>query len=264
MTTFYLGTHRPNWLASAGVPLFVSHGTLRSYRTLPRAVAPWVLDSLGFTELSQHGRWTIPARDYAAAARRYGAEVGSMVWAAVQDWMCEPFITAKTGLTVADHQARTIASYLDLRSIAPDVPWTPVLQGWRPDDYRRHVDDYDRAGVDLRRLPVVGIGSVCRRQHTAEVEDLIRALAHRGLRLHGFGFKTLGLERLGSVLASADSMAWSFRARREGRAVCGSTRHTNCANCLDFALAWRERVLAALAAGDAPLQPSFWSLGWAS
>lgn len=262
MTDFFLGTHMPNWLATADVPLFVSHGRLRGYRMLPRAAAPWACDSRGFTELSMHGCWTIPARTYAAAVRRYAADVGKLAWAAVQDWMCEPFITAKTGLTVEDHQARTVASYLELRSLAPDVPWTPVLQGWRPDDYRRHVDQYDRAGVDLRTLPVVGLGSVCRRQHTAEVEDLIRDLSSRGLRLHGFGFKILGLGRLGSVLASADSMAWSFEARRLRRPTCGSTRHKNCANCLTFALAWRNKVLGALAAGSAPAQPSFWSLGW--
>lgn len=262
MTQFFLGTHQPHWLAVAGVPLFVSHARLRDYRTLPRAASAWALDSCGFTQLSQHGRWTIPAREYAAAARRYATEVGHLAWCAIQDWMTEPHILQTTGLTVADHQARTIASLFELRSIAPEIPWAPVLQGWRPDDYRRHADDYARSGVDLRAEPVVGVGSVCRRQHTAEVEDLMRFLTRQGLKLHGFGFKVLGLRRLGSVLASADSMAWSFEMRRLRRPVCGSTRHKNCANCLPAALAWRERVLAALAAGDACAQPSFWSLGW--
>jgi hypothetical protein len=52
-----------------------------------------------------------------------------------------------------------------------------------------------------------------RRQHTAEVEQIMRTLAARGLRLHGFGVKTTGLARYATVLASADSMAWSFRGR---------------------------------------------------
>jgi hypothetical protein len=54
--TFFLGTHQPNWL-TLGVPLFVSDRRLRRYRTLPRAAAPWALDSGGFTELSQYGTW---------------------------------------------------------------------------------------------------------------------------------------------------------------------------------------------------------------
>lgn len=260
MTQFFLGTHRPNWLALTDVPLFVSRRRLCDYRTLPRARGAWKLDSGGFSELSMFGHWTVSVAAYVEEVRRFVGQIGGLVWAAAMDWMCEPMILSKTGLTVAEHQARTVANYLDLRERAPDLPWAPVLQGWAMDDYRRHVDQYDRAGVDLRAVPEVGIGSVCRRQHTAPVEDLIRALSRQGLRLHGFGFKVLGLTRLGSVLASADSMAWSFRARREGRPMCGSARHKNCANCLTFALSWRERVLDARAVGD---QPSFWSLGWA-
>ena len=47
--------------------------------------------------------------------------------------MCEPFMLAKTGLTVAEHQARTVANYLELRSLAPELPFVPVLQGWSLD-----------------------------------------------------------------------------------------------------------------------------------
>jgi hypothetical protein len=159
------------------------------------------------------------------------------------DLMCEPFITRKTGLTVEKHQQRTITNYLELLSIAPDLPWAPVLQGWRPDDYRRHAEQYTSAGIDLRALPVVGIGSVCRRQHTGEVEGLIRDLAATGLRLHGFGFKTQGLHRLQGVLASADSMAWSFEARRRQAPQYPSCTHKNCANCLTYALDWRARLV---------------------
>lgn len=246
MTAFYLGTHRPYWLRLTAVPLFVSRRTLAPYRTLPRALGRWVCDSAGFSELSLFGAWRTPAEQYAGEVRRFAQEVGGLDWAAVQDWMCEPVVLKKTGLTVAEHQRRTVASYLGLRQLAPDLPWVPVLQGWLAEDYLRHADAYARAGVDLAALPVVGIGTVCRRQDTAEAEGIIRRVAATGVRLHGFGVKTLGLARLGGVLASADSMAWSFRARKEGRPLCGGA-HTNCANCLDFALAWRRRVLAVLA-----------------
>ncbi len=49
--------------------------------------------------------------------------------------MCEPQIVARTGLSVREHQERTVANYLTLRSIAPDLPFIPVLQGWRIADY---------------------------------------------------------------------------------------------------------------------------------
>jgi len=242
---FFLGTHQPGWLATANVPLFVSYRRLATRRTLPRAAAPWALDSDGFTELSLHGTWRTPATTYLAAVRRFRDEIGHLAWAAPMDWMCEPWITGITGLTVAEHQRRTVDNFRQLREAAPDLPIVPVLQGWRLDDYLRCVERYQRAGVDLAAEPVVGLGSVCRRQGTAEAAAIVATLAERyRLRLHGFGFKILGLRTCGHHLASADSLAWSYDARRKP-ALPGHT-HQNCANCLPYALAWRTRVLGGL------------------
>jgi hypothetical protein len=242
---FYLGTHQVNWLATAGVPLFVSARRLRSRVALPRAAAPWALDSGGFTELSLHGEWTVSALSYAMEAERWAEAVGAPDWCAPQDWMCEPAVLARTGLTVARHQARTVANYRDLLGLAPSVPWAPVLQGWTRDDYLRCLDLYDAAGFDLRLAPVVGLGTVCRRQGTREAEEVVRELAGMGLRLHAFGYKLGGLRRSHRWLESADSMAWSYAARRSPP-LPGCT-HRSCANCLRYALRWRGRVLDALA-----------------
>lgn len=256
---FWLGVHRPAWLAQAGVPLFVSHRTLRAYRTLPRAAAPWALDSGGFTELSMHGRWETTPTEYIAAVRRYRDEVGQLVWASPQDWMNEPAMLARTGLTVDEHQRRTVDNYLLLRDAALDLPFIPVLQGWERDDYLRCADLYERADVDLAALPAVGVGTVCRRQDTSAAEGIVTALAARGYALHGFGVKLTGLGVYGHALASADSMAWSYRARRAAgdrealglpRPSCGKR---TCANCLHFALEWRQKALSAAVSADRQL-----------
>lgn len=241
---FYLGTHEVSWLARTDIPLFVSHRRLAPRRGLPRALGGWALDSGGFTELSMHGRWTTSPETYATAVRRYRDEIGRLDWAAPQDWMCEPFMLAKTGLSVAEHQARTVASVLELRALAADLPWVPVLQGWQLDDYLACIDLYADAGIDLTVEPTVGLGSVCRRQSDTEIYDICAALAHRGIALHGFGVKTAGLRRYGRHLRSADSMAWSYNARRHP-ALPGH-RHRSCANCITWALRWRDRVLQGL------------------
>lgn len=239
---FYLGTHQPQWLATAGVPLFVSRRRLAARKSFPRAAALWALDSGGFTEISMHGRWTLSARDYAAEVRRYSDEIGRPNFAAPQDWMCEPPMLAKTGLSVEEHQRRTIANYLDLINIAPDLPWIPVIQGWTLADYWRHADAYATAGIDLAALPRVGVGTVCRRQGTALAHRILSSLAVGGLRLHAFGFKTQGLLMSAGTLASSDSMAWSYSARREPP-LPGCTWHINCANCKRYALRWRVDLL---------------------
>jgi hypothetical protein len=245
--TFYLGAHQPHWLWLAGFPLFVSHRQLARRKSLRPASCRWALDSGGFTELSMHGRWVTPPAAYAEAVAGYAERVGALDFAAPQDWMCEPVMTARTGLAVREHQERTVANYLELRSLAPGLPFIPVLQGWRLADYLRCLDLYESAGVDLTALPRVGLGSVCRRQSTGEIAVIVGALASRGLRMHGFGVKTGGLHLYGHRLASADSMAWSYAARREPP-LPGCAGHRNCANCLAYATAWRCRVLARFAA----------------
>lgn len=246
---FYLGAHHPNWLETSNVPLFVSRSSLSRQKALPRAATAWALDSGGFSELSLHGRWTVSARDYAADVRRFREEIGSLSWAAPQDWMCEPVMLQRTGLTVEEHQARTIANYIELRDIAPDLPWTPVLQGWSIGDYERHVDAYDAAGVDLVAMPLVGVGTVCRRQNTMSASLLLSLLSEiYGLRLHGFGLKLTGLRTASRHLASADSMAWSLNARKNP--PLPGHAHKNCANCFEYALDWRRDALYAVERGS--------------
>lgn len=238
---FYLGTHRPVWLSTAGVPLMVSHRLLAGRRTLPIAVCSWALDSGGFSELALHGRWRVTEAEYLESVERYVVEVGLLDWAAPMDWMCEPSMLAKTGLSIQAHQERTVENFCRLRQTAPRLPIVPVLQGWVLADYERCVEMYAAAGVVLASEKRVGVGSVCRRQGTVEVARILERLAGVGA-LHGFGIKTAALRDSARCLSSADSMAWSLAARWEP--TLPGHRHRSCANCLPWALRWRERVLA--------------------
>ena len=253
----YLGTHHPGWLGRVDVPLCVSHRQLRKRQGMPRASARWVLDSGGFSELTMYGRWETSAGDYVTAVRRYVGEVGRLDWAAPQDWVCQPEVRAGgrhgpityagTGLTVAEHQARTVASVVALRQLAPDLPWVPVLQGWHRAEYEHCVDLYADAGVDLAGEPVIGVGSIAGRQGDPEIADMLWSLADRGLRLHGFGVKTAGLARAAGALTSVDSMVWSYRGRRT-RGCTPSHMHEG--NCRRFALDWRAQVLDVIPRGS--------------
>lgn len=141
---------------------------------------------------------------------------------------------------VREHQRRTVANYLALRAAAPDVPFAPVLQGFKLNDYRDCADLYRQSNIDLRSLPVVGVGSVCRRQHSEEAAAIVRAVSDMGIAAHGFGFKTEGIRIAGDALASADSLAWSYAGRMRKRPECrhGKDGKGNCANCPLYALEW--------------------------
>ena len=212
-----LGTHRPHWAfyGDARGPLFLSVRQIsRRVTDYPAATVPVYLDSGGFWEITHFGQWTLTPEWYAAEVRRRETELGRFQWAAIQDWMCEPFALARTGLTIREHQRRTIENFTRLFQLAPEVRWLPALQGQTIADYLTHLDMYREAGWDLRDLKLVGVGSMCRRESSAEAEEILRTLHDRGLRLHAFGLKTGGLRRCVDFLESADSLAWSYGARR--------------------------------------------------
>lgn len=269
---FFLGTHHAHWLRDErfdGVPLFISRRQLAGYAKLPGAATDFALDSGGFTELQMHGRWSMTVYEYAEEVQRYVRHYGRRLqWVAPQDWMCEKIVLAGgkgaggivfkgTGLTVEEHQRRTVINFVQLRSLLRELV-VPVLQGWTTMDYWRCQSLYADAGVDLAQHPIVGVGTVCRRQSTNEATQIMQTLAVDGLRLHGFGFKKAGLANCHTFMASADSTAWSYGARKRillpGHDKPGPGRprgHINCANCAEYALQWRRELLDEIGQKDA-------------
>lgn len=242
--TFFLGTHQPSWVRQTDVPLFISRRRLANLNRLPRARGPVAIDSGGFTEMSLYGEWSITVKQYIEEIRRYVECLGNVQFAAPMDMMCEPAILKKTGLTVEEHQRRTLDNFRELMQLAPELPWAPALQGWTIGDYWKHAESYQKARIDLAKAPVVGVGSVCRRQSTTRANALIATLQAEGMKLHAFGYKMRGLSLAHEHLQSSDSLAWSFRARRS--APLPECSHPNCSSCLRYALRWRAKLLKLL------------------
>lgn len=214
---FYVGLHQPSD-ARHFDRAFISVNRLRRRRKAVMAGA-WIMDSGAFSEISTNGRYRQGAEDYAAEINRWSYEGSGLVAAVAQDYMCEPWIVAKTGLSVVEHQRLTIERYDALRPLVTGVYVMPVLQGYTVSDYLCHLDMY---GDRLAFGAYVGVGSVCKRNvKVGEIESILLAIKRRrpDLRLHGFGLKATSLSSavVRDALESADSMAWSFAARRQGR-----------------------------------------------
>ena len=191
------------------------------------------LDSGGFTAMRAGGyRWSVAEYvEFVATNGGDGAQPIPWSWWAAMDYCCEPEI-APNRAEVQRRMAATVASYQEtLEHLAwwrgegdaetPDP--VPVLQGRTVADYLWSAD----ATAEVRALPtLVGVGSVCRRpvgEIVAIVDALDRALPGH-VRLHLFGAKGAALPHLAAYdrVASVDSMAWDYRARRaahdDGRA----------------------------------------------
>jgi hypothetical protein len=204
------------------------------------------MDSGAFSTILTHGGFPDQPEAYAEKVRRWSI-CGNMLAAVTQDYMCEPAMLARTGLTVADHQRLTIERYDQLLPDIGESYLMPVLQGYEPMEYVSHIQQY---GERLTVGAWVGVGSVCKRNSSvAEIESVLDSIkcARPDLRLHGFGLKATALRsaRVQDALFSADSMAWSFAARKAGR------------NSND----WREAARFAKKIGAIPAQLSFAAIG---
>lgn len=211
-----------------------------------------IVDSGAFVELEKYGEYRHGVEEYAAElARLYFGGIVKIEIAVAQDYMCEPFMLRKTGMTVERHQNLTIERYdaltAELRRLNCPVSVMPVLQGYAPSDYYRHVKMY---GDRLKPGMWVGVGSVCKRNGAPErIMEVLSAIheARSDLLLHGFGVKRTALKHAGvrKLLTTADSMAWSFAARKQGR-----NRH-----CWKEAMTFTTIVNAICARKPEPWQP---------
>lgn len=222
----WLGAHEPWWawegevsgrliLSARRAKTRLSTGSKGRVR---RATVPMFIDSGAYSELDKHDRWMWQAADFAEFVVGLCRALGTVEHAGIQDWMCEAHMLAKTGLTVEEHQRRTVLNFCLLRRLQRSVPWLPTLQGYTVADYFRCAQMYRDAGVRLEDHRLVGLGSVCRRSSTPEIEGVIRQVKEGlGVDLHGFGVKSEGALLACWGLSSMDSMAWSTRARYDER-----------------------------------------------
>ena len=225
MEQFYVGLHQPSDAQH------FSHCCIHVGRLLtrqkPLGCAALLFDSQAFRVLELHGEHQLSPEAYAAIAERV-AQLCPEVTPVTQDYMCEDYIFQKrfehTGVryTIAQHQALTIERYDLIRAaLDKDIYLMPVLQGYKPHEYAQHVRDY---GARLAHGAWVGVGSVCKRNgDPSAIRDVLYAIrcVRRDLKLHGFGLKQTAISwhsgAIRDMLHSADSMAWSLNARKNGR-----------------------------------------------
>ena len=221
---FYVGVHHPRlaWpLTLRGFRVCLSANVLKGRLGDVPFIGcnePWLLDSGAFTQVALRGGFDQTPGDYAALIRRYARS--GLIAAATQDYMTEDVALRATGLSLRRHQALTIDRFDAIQDAGVGgVHLMPVLQGRSPDDYRRHLDAY---GDRIAPGAWLGVGSLCKRQGDPAIIAGILDAIHGDrpdLRLHGFGCKRTALrdEGVRRRLATADSMAWSYAARFEGR-----------------------------------------------
>lgn len=156
-------------------------------------------------------------------------------WWSQPDLCCEPEIARNQG--EIDYRIRATATFLEGTlqvvhdwSAAAGMSWArpmPIIQGWSVDDYLRSLDLTLEVWGRWSSAPppLIGVGSVCRRNLTHPSHGLLSIISALELhlpsssRLHLFGVKGSALSTLKTFpcVASVDSMAYDFGARVKSR-----------------------------------------------
>jgi hypothetical protein len=196
-------------------------------KDLPRPKGKFLMDSAGFTELSDNGRYSFGIDEYLGCVRRFNPD-----YFVNMDWMCEPHILGCTGKNVHAHINNTIKNYHDMvQKMSEDEikRCIPVIQGFTIQEYLYCIERYEKNGLIA---PYMGVGSVCRRGSSKDIAKILSLIKGElpNTKLHGFGIKKQVLDLIpSSMLESIDTAAYMYGKKQNGRWVTS-------ANGIDIAL----------------------------
>ena len=239
------------------VPRFmVSYRKIRRGLTIPSDGKEWILDSGAFNEIKIHGNFTFSIEDYLVSVEKLQPSIF-----VIMDYMCEPFMLEKTGLSVRQHQKLTSLNHQQIKDLRQrmglNVPIMGVIQGWTLEDYLWHIDHLKSQNLIEDKM---GLGSFCRRQSTKVLLDLLREIKRSvpgWVKLHGFGVKINLFKKPETfrLLSSSDSAAWGmwgfglksnknvkYCVLYEGeRRPCIHRNCINCCNCGEMLYFWYNK-----------------------
>lgn len=136
-------------------------------------------------------------------------------WAATMDYCCEPELSQVTRerQDKTTENARTTMTRFKTASWS----WVPTIQGWTPDDYRRHAHELKPLILDMQSYYAdnpawrVGIGTLCHRNDVTTVQAIVSAIREvlPGVPLHLWGIKLDALRSIDLAgVVSSDSAVW--------------------------------------------------------
>jgi len=220
----------------------------------------WIMDSGAFSELKRHGKYKFTPEEYFDTVQWWQPD-----YFVNMDWMCEETQLKKTGKTITEHQQLSLENQIKLYELLEDSWIKPhcgligTIQGWDIPEYIDHIDQLREHDMILPRM---GIGSICRRGESDNIEAVCKAIRKElpDTHLHGFGVKNVVLRRpsMYDYLDSVDSLAWCWAGWRvidPPRRLFGEPCHIHeykrcirnaddCSTCGRFMNHWVEKNLS--------------------
>ena len=207
ITEFYYGSAW-RWPIQYLPRVMLSASFTRTLKKPYKMGKPWMMDSGIGGMFKPDSKPRLSLVEYSRQIQEWQPPIA---W--TYDYPCEPSIRQRFGYNPTQAQLMTNANTIKLRDIY-GLPVQSVVQGWKISDYMNNIDRIKENGLLTER---VGIGSICRRGKTVEINRTIRHIKKEmpgWVKLHGFGVKTSILKTEARYyLTSADSLSWDMECR---------------------------------------------------
>lgn len=178
---------------------------------LPSHVRVRAADSGGYVASKFWGEYRYSLQEYVQ-----WLETWSPGWAACMDYCCEPELEQVT----QERQRKTTVNAWEAWNHYKRVSWAwvPTIQGLEPGDYARHAREMKPLIEEMRAYYVdnpawrVGIGTLCRRISTQEINEITGIVRQvlPGVPLQLWGVKIKALREIDLTdVVSSDSSAWN-------------------------------------------------------
>lgn len=159
--------------------------------------------------------------DYPESTESYLHDMGRMqpdryAW---RDYVCEDDVRDYHGWTVEQQQERTTERHIECADLHDDLGISSepvaVVQGWDPEDYRRHAQELVDHGLVTE---TVGVGTMCGRNDVETCEEILAAVREvlPDVDLHAFGLdkRCYDSEYIIGEITSTDSLAYCYKYKR--------------------------------------------------
>ncbi len=185
--------------------------------SLPGRILKRGADSGGFVASRIWGDYRYSLAQYVAWLLTWKPQ-----WAATMDYCCEPELDVVT----RERQTRTTQNAWNAWNSYKHLPfaWVPTIQGWLPEDYRRHAYEMqpliEQMQAHYAQNPAwrVGIGTLCRRDDVVMVQAIVNAVRDvlPTIPFHLWGIKLDALRSINlAQVVSTDSAAWHGKFKHE-------------------------------------------------
>ena len=193
----------------ASVAAFWHNGFHNNKMTFAESMKRLFIDSGGYSMFSKYSDFPYTVEEYIGFVNQL-RDKWPVTEVATMDYPCEPHVNREKYETNIARIDATIQNALECIDFDNSIPWVPVIQGYKLDEYKYCWQQYQDYGVSAN---LWAVGSVCIRKVTGGIRHImtrIKRITKQNLHAFGLALPAIRHPDVFFSIFSSDSAAWNF------------------------------------------------------